>query len=323
MPPPKLEAFRPFRRAFGASLSSAYFLSWLGFVLIFMLGCYIINALLADEAVSYTKTFLGSPALEKHLVAWLKTAIQYPIAVSIGLACVGIIGAAVFSAIRVETNKEFQPLPTGTDPSNFSQDDRPANLICSGWGTRQITLGQNDNWMHANFWFEESVSVALIVSISNLAKPDRRVGKANSVWARITYVTEDEDVANSEHQRGFAADPGTWLERTPTFSLNVGENAELIIALATDVADQNTGTMIPTFRAIEDHRLKHSDKTHPYLFGPIFLRNIVARVTLTANEMEVGRYKFLLQLGPPPTIRLLPKPETGKTFLSRLGIKSD
>jgi len=201
-----------------------------------------------------------------------------------------------------------------------TEEIRPANLVCGSCGPRKITLDKNSNWTHANYWSGESVNVGLIAIFSNLAKRDSRVGKARSVWARITYVPEGDNEERSPLSRGYVVDPATWFERRPTFSLSVVENAELLVALIAEIAEITPSpSIVSRFRPVEDHRLKHSDRDHPYLFGPLFPPgNIIARVTLTVNDLAVGPFRFLLKLGPPPTIEPLSEPQNSRPLLSRI-----
>jgi hypothetical protein len=299
----RLDALRPFGRAFRASVSSLVFIFSAIVIALVAVVLYIAQQLLADQTVNFTKSFLGNPRIEKDTVDLIKIAVQYPVPVGMGLMFLAVAAAAVVSARNTE---EYQSdmgeadLLTAPTP----EDLRP-NLLCGECGTRRVTIGRNDHWIHANYPFDEPVQAALVARFSNLAKSQERVGRANSLRARISYVPEDQDDDTLELRRGFAVDPGTWLERRPPFILNVGETAELLVALTADGLDRTTGKTVTKFRVVEDHGLKASDRNHRYTYGPLMDGNVVATVTLTANGMSAGRFKFLLTLGPPLKIEPL------------------
>jgi hypothetical protein len=298
-----LDEFRPFGRAFRASISSLIFIFSIVVIALIAIVLYIAQQLLADQTVNFTKSFLGNPQIERDIVGLLKIAVQYPLPVGMGLMFLVVAATAVVSA---RNSEKYQSEIGDTDLSTArtAEDLRP-NLLCGECGTRRVTLGRNDHWIYANYPLDEPVQTALVARFSNLAKSHKRVGRANSLRARISYVPQHQDDDTLELRRGFAVDPATWLERRPPFILNVGETAELIVALITDAMDRKSGETVAKFRVVEDRGLKASDKDHRYTYGPLMDGNVVATVTLTANGMSAGRFKFLLTLGPPLKIEPL------------------
>jgi len=215
-----------------------------------MITSYLINAFLADEAVSYTKSFLGNPALEKQIVDLLKTAIHYPIAVSVVLACVGVVGAAIVSAVRVErygnlqknTDTPTQPLPESKSSEDIVKTDppktEPAATPLPAPLPNIIAVRGQIKWLPKNYErvLDDESGVyrqrlrrfqVFIAIFHNLPLSERNIGSAQNVTASIIYYYKDVEFAR--------VTKGIWIEdseqwRTNKVDFNPNSLRRLILA---------------------------------------------------------------------------------------------
>ena len=276
---------------------------------------YLIGLVFGDWVLQELYRLAQSNTVTSHLATLITWASTNPASASVILAAFVFVYAAIRSElesrqmlvngaypVRVEKGRGVEGAASG---QVIDADELPSNLTCTSCGVRQITVGDKLNWTHTTFLDRGEPQVGLVANFSNLARRDSRVGRASAIWARITYVQEED----REQQRGATADPGAWLDRPPSFSLSVGEGAELLLALVVAVPDQPVGgSMVSKLRPVEDHRFKETTNEMRYRFGPFLIGNIIAAVTLTANDMAVGPFKFLLKSGLSPTIQPLVLP---------------